>query len=77
MYRIFRFITRYFLLFGWPGARYITNVGYTLLKSEFAGGHFFIILVKCLLISLLNELFSLYFTALGHVEISGGWPLHT
>ena len=34
-YSIFRCITRYFLLLGRPGAGYITNVGYTLLKSDF------------------------------------------
>ena len=39
------------LLLGKPGAGNITNAGYTLLKSEIARGHFFIILVKCLLIS--------------------------
>ena len=36
LYRIFRCITRCFLLLRRPGAGYIINVGYTLLKSKFS-----------------------------------------
>ena len=75
-YLIFRCITRHCLLLGRPGVGYITNAGYTLFKFEIAKGHFFIIMVKCLLISRLIWFF-FYFTALGHVGTSGGWPLHT
>ena len=42
-YRIFQFITRYFLPHGRPGAGYVTNAGYTLLKFEIARGNFYII----------------------------------
>ena len=69
MYRIFVCITHYSLLLRRPGAGYITNAGYTLLN-------FFIIIVKCLLMSRQLRCF-FYFTALGHVRTSGGWPLHT
>ena len=77
MYRIFRCITHYFLIFERPGAGYITNAGCTFLKSKIERlvEIFFIIMVKFLLPYMrLNAGWSL-----GHVEIAatgGGWPLH-
>ena len=73
---------RYFLLLGRPGAGYITNVNYTLFKSEITRGYFFIIMVKFLppyIESIASKpvFFSVVFSvlhgqepSLGHVEIA-------
>ena len=69
-YRIFWCIARYYLLFGRPGAGYIKNAGYTLLKSEIATGYFFKIMV---LFASKRVVFSVLHgqePSLGHVEIA-------
>ena len=85
VYRIFWCITLYFLLLERPGAGYITNAGYTLLKSEF-----FVIMDKFLLPYIAPKCVvfpvlhgpepsgnSIYWRQVEKASTGGRWPLHT